>query len=107
MHASCSGYARLSRTGPGSMRSTGVLRRSMRRGRASILPARWVKRSVSWGWGDDAVDDAGTTPFRKILIVDDILYIVRSITRILEEAGYFVMTATTGQEALTKCRQFA
>lgn len=37
---------------------------------------------------------------KKILVVDDILYVVKSISKILTEAGYYVLTATTGKEAI-------
>ena len=40
--------------------------------------------------------------FKKILVVDDILYVVKSISRILVAEGYFVFTARTGKEALDK-----
>jgi two-component system chemotaxis response regulator CheY len=43
--------------------------------------------------------------FKKILIVDDILYVVRSITKILRDAGYSILTATTGKEALEKFKR--
>ena len=44
--------------------------------------------------------------FRKVLIVDDILYVVKSISRFLSEEGYFILTATTGKEALVKCMRY-
>jgi len=37
---------------------------------------------------------------KQILIVDDLTYVVRTIERILTEAGYLVLTAKTGMEAL-------
>lgn len=40
--------------------------------------------------------------FKKILVVDDIMYVVRSISRILQSQGYFVITAMTGEDALKK-----
>jgi CheY-like chemotaxis protein len=39
---------------------------------------------------------------KVILIVDDIVYIVKSIAKILRNAGYYVITAQTGAEALMK-----
>jgi response regulator RpfG family c-di-GMP phosphodiesterase len=38
--------------------------------------------------------------FKKILVVDDIMYVVKSISRILRSRGYFVITAMTGKEAI-------
>lgn len=40
--------------------------------------------------------------FRKVLVVDDILYVSKSIARTLKQEGYFVITALTGQDALEK-----
>lgn len=40
--------------------------------------------------------------FKKILVVDDILYVLKSISKILREEGYFVVTARNGKEALFK-----
>jgi two-component system chemotaxis response regulator CheY len=40
--------------------------------------------------------------FKKILVVDDIMYVVKSISRILRAQGYFVITAMTGKEAIKK-----
>ncbi|MBN2535041.1 MAG: response regulator [Spirochaetales bacterium] len=40
--------------------------------------------------------------FKKILVVDDIMYVVKSISRILRSEGYFVITAMTGKEAIKK-----
>ena len=39
---------------------------------------------------------------KVILIVDDIVYIVKSIATILRNAGYYVITAQSGAEALLK-----
>ena len=44
--------------------------------------------------------------FLKALVVDDILYIVRSIARILSAEGIFVLTATSGKEAIEKFVQY-
>jgi CheY-like chemotaxis protein len=40
--------------------------------------------------------------FKKILVVDDITYVVKSISKILKGAGFFVITAMTGKEAVEK-----
>jgi len=40
--------------------------------------------------------------FKKILVVDDIMYVVKSISKILRDEGYFVITAMSGNEALSK-----
>jgi two-component system chemotaxis response regulator CheY len=45
--------------------------------------------------------------FKKVLIVDDILYVAKSITKILKDAGYFTLTALSGREALEKCKAYA
>lgn len=44
---------------------------------------------------------------RIILIVDDILYVVKSIARILKEEGFFVMTAHTADEAIKKYEKYS
>ncbi|MCK4797961.1 MAG: response regulator [Spirochaetes bacterium] len=44
---------------------------------------------------------------KKILIVDDILYIVKSISKILQDEGYFVITAMSGGEALVKFEKYS
>lgn len=43
--------------------------------------------------------------FKKILVVDDIHYVVKSISRILTNQGYVVFTAATGKEALEKYKK--
>jgi len=40
--------------------------------------------------------------FKKVLVVDDIMYVVKSISRILRSNGYFVITALNGEEAIKK-----
>jgi CheY-like chemotaxis protein len=45
--------------------------------------------------------------FKKILIVDDIMYVVKSLTRILRDEGYFILTATSGKEALGKFKAYS
>ncbi len=44
--------------------------------------------------------------FKKILVVDDITYVVKSISKILRDEGYFVITAMSGNEALTKFSKY-
>jgi DNA-binding response OmpR family regulator len=44
--------------------------------------------------------------FKKILVIDDITYVVRSISRILRGQGYFVITAMTGKDALDKFNKY-
>ena len=55
---------------------------------------------------DENYDEMLKTPsgmeFKKILVVDDIMYVVKSISRILRSQGYFVITAMTGKDALEK-----
>lgn len=43
---------------------------------------------------------------KKILVIDDITYVVRSISRILRSQGYFVITAMTGKEALSRFEKY-
>ncbi|MGA2479158.1 MAG: response regulator [Spirochaetia bacterium] len=40
--------------------------------------------------------------FKKVLVVDDILYVVKSLAKVLRDEGYFVLTALSGTEALEK-----
>ena len=42
----------------------------------------------------------------KILVVDDEPFIVRSLTFVLKKEGYDVDTATNGEEAIQKVREF-
>jgi DNA-binding response OmpR family regulator len=42
---------------------------------------------------------------KKILVVDDEPHLVRSLTFILEKAGYIVSSASNGEEALSKISQ--
>jgi CheY-like chemotaxis protein len=44
--------------------------------------------------------------FKKILVVDDITYVVKSISKILRGAGYFVITAMSGREAIEKFTKY-
>ncbi|MBN1696594.1 MAG: response regulator [Spirochaetales bacterium] len=39
---------------------------------------------------------------KRILVIDDITYVVKSITKILRSQGYFVISAMTGKEAIEK-----
>ena len=41
----------------------------------------------------------------KVLIIDDDLNIIRSISFVLEREGYIVITATDGKEALKKAKE--
>jgi len=41
----------------------------------------------------------------KILVVDDSPFIVRTLTYVLEKGGYETITATNGEEALSKIRE--
>jgi CheY-like chemotaxis protein len=45
--------------------------------------------------------------FKKILVVDDILYVVKSLSKVLRDEGYFVLTALSGQEALEKFTEYS
>ena len=42
---------------------------------------------------------------KKILVVDDAPFIVRSLTFVLKKQGYKTITATDGEEALTKIQE--
>ncbi len=44
--------------------------------------------------------------FTKILIVENVFYVKKSLSKILNEAGYFVLTSSSGQEALDKFRKY-
>lgn len=44
---------------------------------------------------------------KKILVVDDILYVVKSIEAILTSQGYQVITAMTGNEAIQKFKKYS
>ncbi len=41
----------------------------------------------------------------KILVVDDEPYVIKSLTFVLEKAGYDVASATNGEEAIAKARE--
>jgi CheY-like chemotaxis protein len=45
--------------------------------------------------------------FKKILIVDDIHYVVKSLAKVLSDEGYFVLTAMSGSEALEKFVEYS
>jgi two-component system, chemotaxis family, chemotaxis protein CheY len=51
---------------------------------------------------DDYIKKNEVSDNKKILIVDDLTYVVKTIERILLEQGYLVITAKTGFEALEK-----
>jgi DNA-binding response OmpR family regulator len=44
--------------------------------------------------------------FKKVLVVDDILYVVKSLAKVLRDEGYFVLTALSGTEALEKFSEY-
>jgi len=44
---------------------------------------------------------------KRILVVDDILYVVKSIARILTGMGYMVITAYTGKDAIERFKKYA
>ena len=43
---------------------------------------------------------------KKILVVDDLLYVAKTIAKILLNEGYKVITAMSGKEALEKFRRY-
>jgi CheY-like chemotaxis protein len=43
---------------------------------------------------------------KKILVVDDLLYVAKFISSILKEEGYYVITAMSGRETLKKFIRF-
>jgi CheY-like chemotaxis protein len=49
----------------------------------------------------------GGRAFKKILVVDDILYVVKSLSKVLRDEGYFVLTALSGKEALEKFTEYS
>ena len=57
----------------------------------------------------DSTDTPGVKKrrFLKVLVVDDILYVVKSISRILQAEGFFVLTARSGREALQKFKEYS
>jgi CheY-like chemotaxis protein len=55
---------------------------------------------------DNSYYDTRIKGFKKVLVVDDITYVVRSISHILRGQNYFVLTATTGKEALEKYKNY-
>ncbi|MBN2545479.1 MAG: response regulator [Spirochaetes bacterium] len=52
---------------------------------------------------DDNLKFAG----KIVLVVDDILYVVKSISKILRDEGFFVLTAQTGLDAIKKVEQYS
>ncbi|HPO50459.1 MAG TPA: response regulator [Spirochaetota bacterium] len=44
---------------------------------------------------------------KKILIVEGLTYVIKTIERILTEAGYFVLTAKDGEEAIEKFKNYS
>lgn len=59
--------------------------------------------------GNEVVPGSGLNSnfFKKILVVDDILYVLKSISKILKDEGYFVITAMSGREALVKFKNYS
>jgi len=51
---------------------------------------------------DQEIQQIDLKGLKKILVVDDITYVVKSIVKILKAAGYFVVSAMTGKEAIEK-----
>ncbi|MGL1892820.1 MAG: response regulator [Spirochaetaceae bacterium] len=45
--------------------------------------------------------------FTKILVVDDVFYLKRTISNILTDAGYFVLSASSGTEAIEKFKKYS
>jgi DNA-binding response OmpR family regulator len=44
--------------------------------------------------------------FKKVLVVDDITYVIKSISTILRSQNFFVMTAKNGAEAIKKFKKY-
>jgi DNA-binding response OmpR family regulator len=55
---------------------------------------------------DDYMSKYDVTDKKKILIVDDLTYVVKTIERILSEQGYLVITAKTGYDAFEKFEKY-
>jgi len=85
----------------------GVVGASSVRGAGScfyaILPRRGAGRPRA-AWGSDMAPPRGGAP---VLVVEDDPADQLAIVRILTEAGYEVDVASSGGEAIAKCRQFA
>jgi chemosensory pili system protein ChpA (sensor histidine kinase/response regulator) len=45
--------------------------------------------------------------FTKVLVVDGLLYVTKSLAKVLTQAGYFVMTASDELEAMDKFYKFS
>ena len=56
---------------------------------------------------DYNINDFNLSSAKKILVIDDILYVVKSISRILTDEGYYVLSALTGKEALEILKKFS
>jgi CheY-like chemotaxis protein len=48
----------------------------------------------------------GKKRIKKILVVDDLLYVVKFISSILKNDGYSVITALSGEEALQRFKRY-
>ena len=55
---------------------------------------------------DYNIDGFNSGYSKKILVIDDILYVVKSISRILTDEGYYVLSALTGKEALEILKKY-
>ncbi|HOV13058.1 MAG TPA: response regulator [Spirochaetota bacterium] len=56
---------------------------------------------------DIKISDQIYNDFKKILIVEDLTYVIKTLERILVDAGYFVLTAKDGEEAIRKFKNYA
>lgn len=54
----------------------------------------------------DNIEDFNPGFAKKVLVIDDILYVVKSISKILTDEGYYVLSALTGKEALELLKKF-
>ncbi len=44
--------------------------------------------------------------FTKILVVNDVFYVKRTLSNILTDAGFFVLSASSGTEAIEKFKKY-
>ena len=56
----------------------------------------------------DAPEPSSENPasFFKVLVVDDITYVLKSISRVLRDEGFFVLTARTAREAIASYQTY-
>ena len=52
------------------------------------------------------MEENGNKETKKILVVDDLLYVTKFISSILKEEGYYVITAMSGEETIEKFIRF-